>query len=89
MTPEQIEIHRQRFERLCDGDFIGKSPSGIYHWNFIQERWQGYLLCAENMPEVHLPLSADEWGQFDRGYNQALEDLKHRLESQGYTVKTL
>ena len=83
MTPEQIEIHRKRFESLCDSSYAGKYTNGKYHCSFMQVRWDGYLLCAENMPEIELP-SAALFYTADIVY---LDELVEKLESQGYTVK--
>lgn len=52
---EPIEKWREDFESYSDEEFIGKFPSGVYQWKFMEERWNGFLMAKLSQPVVELP----------------------------------
>lgn len=51
---EPIEKWREDFESYSDEEFIGKFPSGVYQWKFMEERWNGFLMAKRSQPVIEL-----------------------------------
>lgn len=52
---EPIERWREDFESHSDEKFICKFPSGVYQWQFMEDRWNGFLMAKRSQPVVDLP----------------------------------
>lgn len=58
MTPEQIELHRKRFEEVFAAKGTGQNfdvcELGRYRSSFVWHCWQGYLMAIESI-EIDIP----------------------------------
>lgn len=91
MTPEQIKNNREKFEalELSKGNPINYDQinDDRYFCEYQQNRWEGYLLCAENM-EVVLPKS-EMWSFETSTYEiYHVVDVWNALQSQGIKIKS-
>lgn len=89
MTPEQIELHRKRFEKVCGWEssyVLRKDSKGDYECYETGILFQGYLMAIESI-EVDLPDRMWSARNMSDGFNDCLDRVKVNLESQGIKVK--
>ena len=95
LTVEQEEKEQRKFEKHCRETYgfefsLEKDDFGVYEYGRAHHFFEVWLACRENI-EVKLCVKVCGFSKndpFAKGYQEAIDDIRMIIKSQGFKVVT-